>query len=326
MATNEILQFASTNTGTNLLTQAEYTADAQRTTGNQPGIARSKLVNKALRQSSLLSAGLAEFIADYQANNVTDGLTPQNIADYLLAALTGALAVTPPQFDNDTSLATSAFVQRALGNFNSTAQYTDQTANIPASYAGRVIILGGAGNNLTLPNSSGMPIGSTFEFFGQGGSTTINAPSGHVLSVGAQNSGTQITLVGNEYATITLQATNVWAVTNGTPMLKGSGVFASNTSLSGYQKLPSGIIIQWGLNYGVGGAPNVNTPTYSTVYFPITFPNSVFAVCCNPQDTYGGNVQMSTPLVYVSNGSYFNYGNTDQDTGIGNYRWIAIGW
>ena len=87
MATNEILPFASTNTGTNLLTQAEYAADAQRTTGHQPGIARSKLENKALRQASLLAAGLAEFIADYQANNVTDSLTPQNIADYLLAAI-----------------------------------------------------------------------------------------------------------------------------------------------------------------------------------------------------------------------------------------------
>lgn len=95
MATNEILQFASTNTGTNLLTQAEYSADAQRTTGNQPGIARSKLVNKALRQSSLLAAGLAEFIADYQANNVTDSLTPQNIADYLLAAIQANIPVVP---------------------------------------------------------------------------------------------------------------------------------------------------------------------------------------------------------------------------------------
>lgn len=93
MATNEILPFASTNTGTNLLTQAEYAADAQRTTGHQPGIARSKLENKALRQASLLAAGLAEFIADYQANNVTDSLTPQNIADYLLAAIQANIPV-----------------------------------------------------------------------------------------------------------------------------------------------------------------------------------------------------------------------------------------
>lgn len=87
MATNQILTFASTDTGTNLLTQAEYAADSQRSIGHQPGIARSKLENKALRQASLMASGLAEFIADYQANNVIDSLTAQNISDYLYAAI-----------------------------------------------------------------------------------------------------------------------------------------------------------------------------------------------------------------------------------------------
>lgn len=76
MATNEILQFAETDTGTNLLTQAEYLADAQRPIGNQPGVARSKLVNKALRQSSLIAAAVAQFIADNQTNNVVDTAAP----------------------------------------------------------------------------------------------------------------------------------------------------------------------------------------------------------------------------------------------------------
>jgi hypothetical protein len=87
MATNEILPFASTDTGTNLLTQAEYSADAQRTTGNQPGIARSKLVNKSLRQVSLLAAGLAQFLANKQSTNVTDNLTASQIADMLVEAI-----------------------------------------------------------------------------------------------------------------------------------------------------------------------------------------------------------------------------------------------
>lgn len=95
MATNEILRFAETNTGTNLLTQAEYAADAQRLIGHQPGIARAKLENKALRQASLMAAGLAEFIADYQANNVTDSLTAQQVADYLLAAIQANIPVIP---------------------------------------------------------------------------------------------------------------------------------------------------------------------------------------------------------------------------------------
>jgi len=95
MATNEILPFATDDIGTNLLTQAEYVVDEQREIGHQPGIARSKLANKAMRQASLLAAGLAEFIADYQANNVTDSLTPQQIADYLLAAITANIPSVP---------------------------------------------------------------------------------------------------------------------------------------------------------------------------------------------------------------------------------------
>jgi hypothetical protein len=87
MATNEILPFATTNTGTNLLTQAEYAADAQRPIGHQPGIARSKLANKAMRQASLLAAGLAQFLADKQTTNVTDSLTKEQIAEMLVNAI-----------------------------------------------------------------------------------------------------------------------------------------------------------------------------------------------------------------------------------------------
>lgn len=108
MATNEILPFATDDTGTNLLTQSEYSADSQREIGHQPGIARSKLTNKTMRQTSLLAAGLAEFIADYQANNVTDGLTPQQIADYLQAAITANIPVIP-----DASTSTKGIIETA---------------------------------------------------------------------------------------------------------------------------------------------------------------------------------------------------------------------
>lgn len=86
-ATNEILVFANTDTGTNLLTQAEYSADTQRTNGNQPGTARSKLVNKVLRQTSIVSAGLSQFLADLQATAITDGLTPTEYAGLIEDAM-----------------------------------------------------------------------------------------------------------------------------------------------------------------------------------------------------------------------------------------------
>jgi hypothetical protein len=87
MANNEILTFAENDTGTNLLTQAEYLADSQRVIGNQPGIARSKLVNKAIRQASLVAAAIAQYAADRQALDVTDDLTPAELADIIADAL-----------------------------------------------------------------------------------------------------------------------------------------------------------------------------------------------------------------------------------------------
>lgn len=87
MATNEILTFAGTNTGTNLLTQAEYASDTQRPIGNQPGIARSKLVNKALRQSSLLAATLAQYMANRQPGDVVDTKTTAQLEEMLRLAI-----------------------------------------------------------------------------------------------------------------------------------------------------------------------------------------------------------------------------------------------
>lgn len=94
MAANEILRFADNDTGTNLLTQAEYLADPQREIGNQPGIARSKLVNKALRQSSLIAAAVAQFIADNQDIDITDDLLVEDLVDYLTESLGNGLAPT----------------------------------------------------------------------------------------------------------------------------------------------------------------------------------------------------------------------------------------
>ena len=85
MATNEILPFGATST--NVLSQVDYAADAQRLIGHQPGIARDVLENKVLKQASVMASALAQFIADGQSNDITDALTPAAIAGYLVTAL-----------------------------------------------------------------------------------------------------------------------------------------------------------------------------------------------------------------------------------------------
>lgn len=159
MANNEILPFAGTDTGTNLLTQAEYNADSQRPIGNQPGVARSKLVNKVLRQTSLICSGLSKFIADKQATNVTDALSPNDISNIFQIALASSLGVTPPQFDNDTSLATTAFVQRALGNLQAIVA-SNGTLALDQTYCGDLIV-GNAAGTITLPSGGATASGAT---------------------------------------------------------------------------------------------------------------------------------------------------------------------
>lgn len=89
MANNEILPFAGADTGNNLLTQAEYNADSQRPIGNQPGVARSKLVNKVLRQTSLIASAIAQYFANRQSNDITDSLSAATLAGYMLNAIGG---------------------------------------------------------------------------------------------------------------------------------------------------------------------------------------------------------------------------------------------
>lgn len=72
MATNNFLPFSPTDTGTNLLTQVEYAAATDRTIGNQPGVASSKLNNKALRQSAFITSQLAQWLSNVLDQNVLD--------------------------------------------------------------------------------------------------------------------------------------------------------------------------------------------------------------------------------------------------------------
>lgn len=72
MSQNDFLPFAPTDTGSNLLSESAYLAASDRVNGNQPGVASSQLVNKALRQSSFIIAQFAQWISNKLAQDVLD--------------------------------------------------------------------------------------------------------------------------------------------------------------------------------------------------------------------------------------------------------------
>ena len=225
--------------------------------------------------------------------------------------------ITAPQFDNSGELATTAFVQRALGNFNSSIGITS-SSSFTIAQAGAWINYGAsgiAGQTLSMPSASGKG-GATFGIF-NGSPYSITLTSAGGIFSGSTNT-SSMPLPSNSSITIVSDNTN-WDVVG--------NVGGFSLGNNGFQILSSGLIMQWGLAYGVPPAPNTGSATYTTVTFPLAFPNYPLSIQVAPQDTYGANDQISTPLIY-SNGSptSFQYGNTDLDTGIGNFRWLAIGY
>ena len=90
MATNDFLPFGG-GAGSNVLTQAAYAALAARTAGFSSGVAKSAELNKVWRQSSIMSAVLAQLIADNTGADVVDDGTTATILANLKIATAGRL-------------------------------------------------------------------------------------------------------------------------------------------------------------------------------------------------------------------------------------------
>lgn len=127
MATNNMLPFCPTDTGTNLLSQGDYAVATDRTNGNQPGVASSKLVNKALRQSSVMASQLAQAVSDLTGADILDNGQSAPI----LGALNAALAFLPMYRENFTSSGTyykSYYFFISSGSATAGATYTNNSA------------------------------------------------------------------------------------------------------------------------------------------------------------------------------------------------------
>lgn len=84
---NNFLPFCPTDSGTNLDTQGAYAVATDRTSGNQPGVARSKLVNKALRQANYIASQVAQYLADKTGTDLLDDAIPAKLLSQINASI-----------------------------------------------------------------------------------------------------------------------------------------------------------------------------------------------------------------------------------------------
>jgi hypothetical protein len=105
----------------------------------------------------------------------------------------------------------------------------------------------------------------------------------------------------------------------------GTGNFASSKVSTGYEKLPSGLIIQWGVTAQTTGSNS--TGVYLTTSYPIAFPNAVFQVVGNAFEPTELSVAMATNLVSFNTSQFTvvtqRYSGSNPRS---KYTWFAIGY
>ena len=118
----------------------DYKNDVQRLRGHQPGIARRELENMALRQSSFVAAGLAQFVAKRYAPGVRDDADLDALETAITAAITALIAAGNAQ------TATRLATKRTIGGvaFDGSANiHHYATCSTAAATAAKTVALAG---------------------------------------------------------------------------------------------------------------------------------------------------------------------------------------
>lgn len=200
-------------------------------------------------------------------------------------------APTPDVFSNDTTLATTEYVQRALGSYAGQTNY-DGDKQLTVSDIGKLTIFT-VPATATLPDWTTVPPGGLVTIFSTAG-VTVKTRSSETL--GTQN-GTQgfLPIAAQTMAVFRrLLLAPGWSLDTGDAALKYSPLFKSSLKASGYQANPSGMLDQWGI-----GQADASGNVYVT--FPISFPVGFSSIVGNHE---GGDIA----VVILASGSQTKQG------------------
>lgn len=158
-------------------------------------------------------------------------------------------------------------------------------------------------------NSSGQADNTSL----QGGTYPISISGSAATATSAESAATAgtagyATTAGNGGVTSVDSAT-------GDVILSNLSSFAKSLSTNGYQKLPGGLILQW----GTVGSVNVGTSVAFT--FPITFPNTCFGVWENPNTSVSGGNNSIAYGWSTTGATVYNGQNSSA-----NVAWFSIGY
>lgn len=206
---------------------------------------------------------------------------------------------TPAQFDNSTKLATTAFAKSAGFRHAASVSITSATP-LDVTYAGKLIVAGGAGGYvITLPSRSTYPDAESITIICTASSPITIQRAGADLIYPNNASITSFSMSNGDTAVIeSSAAVSAWALIGGSAQLGSAGVFGNSLSGAGYQKLPSGLIIQW------GSTGTVTSGSSAATNFPISFPTSVAQVVLTAQSSANSSTPIAGGWQALSNSQF----------------------
>lgn len=215
---NDFLVFGGAG-GANVINQATYAALGARIAGFASGVAQSSQLNKVWRQSSIMSAVLAQFISDRTGQDVLDDGTIATILANLklsAAAVNGdvakAFSVAPA------TLSTHAMqLGQAVGRYLGTRVFTASGTYTPTAGTNSVVVEvmggGGGGGNTSTTNASQVCVTGGGGAGGYARSYLTSGFSGASITIG--NAGTANTAGGTTSFGALLSATGGSGASNG---------------------------------------------------------------------------------------------------------------
>lgn len=210
-----------------------------------------------------------------QSAAVTTAVTDRDMNGLIweVMAVIKAAGLAPKAFDKAVVASYTQLLQALRsfqGNFSSLVPLTG-AAVLTAAAAGKTHLLAGAGSyTVTLPLASSVPAGATLTFAASAGSISVTRQDADQIF---PNSNGTNTVVLNNGDNLTLVSSGAgWFAVSGTAVL-GNALqsFGNSLAAGGYQRLPTGLIIQWG-SVTSSSAGDVS------VTFPIAFPVSIFSI------------------------------------------------
>lgn len=191
---------------------------------------------------------------------------------------------------------------------------------LTAADAGTCYVFSGtSAATVTLPLIADTLQGSVFEFINTGtANLTVQTAGSDQIDNGPTGVASIVIPPNQSLRLVRASASSLWHPVGITAQALGSTLQAS-LAASGWQRLPSGLILQWGTANGASAT--------GTVTFPIAFPNSPLSIALTDGDNASANVKAMAANISGATSFSFAAVNVVGTSAVapGTFYWMALG-